>query len=58
MILERSSMHIFPLNSKEICSQMSTKALQKYLDSTYYKGQLISECLLGVIDFPKKQQKI
>ena len=22
------------------------------------KGQLISECLLGVIDFPKKQQKI
>ena len=24
----------------------------------YCKGQLISECLLGVIDFPKKQQKI
>ena len=23
-----------------------------------YKGQLISECLLGVIDFPKKQRKI
>ena len=22
------------------------------------KGQLISECLLGVIDFPKKQRKI
>ena len=22
-----------------------------------FKGQLISECLLGVIDFPKKQQK-
>ena len=22
------------------------------------KGQLISECLLGVIDFPKNQQKI
>jgi hypothetical protein len=23
-----------------------------------FKGQLISECLLGVIDFPKKQRKI
>ena len=25
---------------------------------SYSKGQLISECLLGVLDFPKKQRKI
>ena len=24
----------------------------------FFKGQLISECLLGVIDFPKKQLEI
>ena len=24
----------------------------------WFEGQLISECLLGVKDFPKKQQKI
>ena len=24
----------------------------------FFKGQLISECLLGVIDFPKNQQEI
>ena len=27
-------------------------------ESIFLKGQLISECLLGVIDFPKNQQKI
>ena len=26
--------------------------------NSFTKGQLISECLFGVIDFPKKQRKI
>jgi hypothetical protein len=32
------------------------EAEEEYHD--YIKGQLISECLLGVIDFPKNQRKI
>jgi hypothetical protein len=35
-----------------------TLVKHSFRDKTLFKGQLISECLLGVIDFPKNQQKI
>jgi hypothetical protein len=36
-------------------AKLSTNGYEVWL---FVKGQLISECLLGVIDFPKKQRKI
>ena len=37
---------------------LQTKVRYTLLYQVFIKGQLISECLLGVIDFPKKQRKI
>ena len=38
--------------------QVPIQVLRCKLENIVPKGQLISECLLGVIDFPKNQQKI
>ena len=37
---------------------VSVKCFLWYFGALSSKGQLISECLWGVIDFPKNQQKI
>ena len=46
---------------RKISENEDSKPKEKTVGTTKKKnnkGQLISECLLGVIDFPKKQRKI
>ena len=50
----------FFLNSVDECqfAKIGHDFIDKVVQKLVAKGQLISECLLGVIDFPKNQRKI